>query len=112
MLDAVTALSGSGPAYFFRFAEVLAAAGHRLGLPVELAELLARETCFGAAAILEKTGETPETLRRKVTSPGGTTEAALGVFADRALDQTVDAALAAAARRAGELSAKAWEGLR
>jgi pyrroline-5-carboxylate reductase len=112
LLDAVTALSGSGPAYFFRFCELLTEAGQGLGLPPEIASLLAQETCFGAAAILETTGETPAALRRKVTSPGGTTEAALNVFADGGLSDVVEAALGAATRRAGELRTQAWEGLR
>ncbi len=112
LLDPVTALSGSGPAYFFRFCELLAEAGQRLGLAPELADMLAQETCFGAAAILETTGETPAALRRKVTSPGGTTEAALKVVAERGLSDTIEAALSAASHRAGELRTQAWEALR
>ena len=112
LIDAVTALSGSGPAYFFRFCELLSDAGAKAGLTPELAESLARHTFFGAARLAEATGETVEVLRKKVTSPGGTTEAALRVCANEGLGALVDSAVAAAAQRAEELSAAAWKGLR
>ena len=81
-LDAVTAMSGSGPAYVFYFLEAMIEAGKRLHLDENTATVLACETFKGALALMDMTGESPETLRRKVTSPGGTTEAAI-----RALDQ-------------------------
>lgn len=80
LIDAVTAVSGSGPAYFYALTEALAEAGAAAGLPDDLASELARETLIGAAALLEATGESAETLRHKVTSPKGTTEAALEVL--------------------------------
>jgi len=75
-MDAVTAVSGSGPAYVFYLAESLARAAEAAGLPREKADLLARRTVSGAARMLDG-GEDPAELRRRVTSPGGTTEAAL-----------------------------------
>jgi pyrroline-5-carboxylate reductase len=109
LLDAVTALSGSGPAYFFQFCEHLVEAACGLGLSPPLAEALSRQTFIGSAELLAVTEETPETLRKKVTSPGGTTEAALRVFQERGLGAVVAAALETACRRAGELRAHAWE---
>lgn len=104
VMDAATALSGSGPAYVFLLMETLARAGAELGLPTDLAGRLARETVTGAAALAAASGEPPEALRRNVTSPGGTTEAALEVLmAEAGLQALFDRALAAAARRAGEL---------
>ena len=79
-LDAVTAVSGSGPAYLFEFAAAFRAAAVASGLPPATAEKLAFETIRGAAKLLETSGEDPEKLRDAVTSPGGTTEAALKVF--------------------------------
>ncbi|HAQ36533.1 MAG: pyrroline-5-carboxylate reductase [Maricaulis sp.] len=79
-MGAVTALSGSGPAYVFLLAETMAAAGFAEGLPRELAERLARETIIGAAALLAESPDSPADLRRAVTSPGGTTQAALDVL--------------------------------
>lgn len=79
-ISAVTGVSGSGPAYVFLLVEALASAGEAEGLSPDLALLLARETIIGAAALLEDEGETPETLRKAVTSKGGTTEAALDVL--------------------------------
>ncbi|TVR79286.1 MAG: pyrroline-5-carboxylate reductase [Rhodospirillales bacterium] len=80
LMDAVTAVSGSGPAYVFLLAETLAEAGVAAGLPAELAARLARETVTGAAALLAAEGASPAALRRGVMSPGGTTEAALRVL--------------------------------
>jgi pyrroline-5-carboxylate reductase len=102
-LDVVTALSGSGPAYFFLLAEQLAAAGVALGLAPETAQLLARETLHGAGA-LTQSGLTLEAERAAVTSRGGTTEAALAVFARADLAGLVQQAVAAAARRGAELA--------
>lgn len=103
MLDAVTALSGSGPAYFFLFMEALQAAGQELGLPESSARLLALQTAFGAAKMALESSEDPATLRQRVTSPGGTTERALQVFQDGGFEALVKAALQAAAERSREL---------
>lgn len=99
-LDAVTALSGSGPAYFFRFAEALAQAGRDLGLDAALAERLARQTLVGAGALVaQRQGDDLATLRANVTSKGGTTEAALAAFEQGGLPTLVQAAATAAAER-------------
>ena len=103
-LDAVTALSGSGPAYVFYLIEALTEAGNNLGLPADQAAMLTIATLKGSIALLEKTGKTPEQLRRMVTSPGGTTEAALEVLKAREFKPAVVEAVAAAADRAAELS--------
>jgi pyrroline-5-carboxylate reductase len=80
LIDAVTAVSGSGPAYVFHFIECLTAAGEAAGLPAETAKLLAMQTVFGAASLAAESGEEPGELRRQVTSPNGTTAAALEVL--------------------------------
>lgn len=103
-LDAVTALSGSGPAYIFYMAEAMIAAGVEAGLPEDVAKRLAVQTVFGAGKLLAESGELPSELRRKVTSPGGTTEAALKVKIDRGFAKIVAEAIHAAARRSRELS--------
>jgi pyrroline-5-carboxylate reductase len=103
-LDIVTALSGSGPAYFFLLAEQMAAAARALGLEPAAAELLARETLRGAGALLAG----PETLaeqRSAVTSRGGTTAAALAVMEERGFNALVAAAVTAATRRGEQLAA-------
>ena len=79
-LNAVTAISGSGPAYVFHLVEALEAGARDLGLPDDIAASLARETIIGSAKLLDSTEETPETLRKNVTSPNGTTQAALDVL--------------------------------
>lgn len=105
LIDAVTAVSGSGPAYVFLMVEALAAAGVELGLSGELAMRLARQTVVGAGALLDASPLDAATLRRNVTSPGGTTAAALSVLmADGALQPLLAAAAAAAARRSRELA--------
>lgn len=106
LIDAVTAVSGSGPAYVFYFAECLAAAGAEVGLPAALAARLARATIEGAGELMRRQPETsPDELRRRVTSPGGTTAAALEVLeAPDGLAGLMRRAVAAAKRRAGELS--------
>lgn len=105
-IDAVTAISGSGPAYFFRFAEALARAGEICGLDRGTAMTLARETFKGAAALADRRNEPLDALRGEVTSPGGTTAAALAAFdRDGALDHLVERAARAAAARSHELSA-------
>lgn len=103
-LDAVTALSGSGPAYFFMLMEAMQAAGERLGLDRDQARLLTVQTALGAAKMALETQEDAAELRRRVTSPNGTTEAALKVFFDAGCMETVDQALAAAYSRADELA--------
>lgn len=103
-MDAVTALSGSGPAYIFYVAEAMIAAGVKAGLDENVARALTIQTILGAGKMLAETGEAPGELRRKVTSPGGTTEAALKVMADRQLLETFSAAIAAARNRGAELS--------
>jgi pyrroline-5-carboxylate reductase len=104
LMDAVTAVSGSGPAYFFAFVEALSAAGVRQGFDAETAYRLAAATFVGAGALLDKSGVDAAELRRRVTSPGGTTAAALKVFADRNLPEIVAEAVEAATRRGKELS--------
>lgn len=103
-LDAVTALSGSGPAYVFYFIEAMIAGGLAVGLQQQEAKLLAQQTLKGALKLLEESKESPEELRRKVTSPGGTTEAALKVLEAGAVKSNIIAAIKAAAQRAKELS--------
>jgi pyrroline-5-carboxylate reductase len=104
LLDAVTAISGSGPAYVFNLVEALAAAGVAIGLPRGAAERLARETIVGAAALLKASEESPAALRQAVTSPGGTTEAALKVLMGEAgLTPLMRLAAEAALSRAREL---------
>jgi pyrroline-5-carboxylate reductase len=104
MLDSVTALSGSGPAYIFLFTECLAEAGRRAGLPRDLADRLARATVIGAGALLAADPAPPAALRRDVTSPGGTTAAALDVLmAEDGLAPLLTRAVEAARRRSTEL---------
>lgn len=104
-LDAVTGLSGSGPAYVFHLAEGLIAAGIAQGLSPEIADQLARQTILGAATLLSESRESPATLRQNVTSPGGTTAAGLAVFANADLLGIVDRVVAAATERSIELAA-------
>lgn len=104
-LDAVTGLSGSGPAYVFHLAEGLIAAGIAQGLTPEVADVLARQTLLGAAALLSESGEDPAVLRENVTSPGGTTAAGLAVFAESDFLSLVDRVVAAAVARSVELGA-------
>ncbi len=103
-MDAVTAVSGSGPAYCFYLAEAMIAAGTQLGFSPAVAAELTVNTFKGAVALLEQRGESPETLRGKVTSPGGTTEAAIRVLDDHFVKQAFVSAILAAARRSKELS--------
>ena len=105
MMDAVTAVCGSAPAYLYAFTEALEAAGEAEGLPPDVAKALARATMAGAAALMDASGEEPAELRRQVTSPNGTTEAALKVLmADDGLGPLMRKAVAAAANRSRELS--------
>lgn len=102
-LDAITALSGSGPAYIFYLAEILIAVGEKLGLAEELSRKLTLQTIFGAAKMLVETKEDPRLLRQKVTSPGGTTEAALKILEEKKLLDIFNLALHAAKERSIEL---------
>jgi pyrroline-5-carboxylate reductase len=105
LMDAVTALSGSGPAYVFLLAEALAQAGAMVGLPATLAEKLARETVAGAGQLLRQSGEDAAMLRQNVTSPGGTTAAALAVLMrPNGLPRLIGEAIAAATARSRELA--------
>lgn len=105
-INAVGSVSGSGPAYAFYLAEAMAKAGTELGLDPELAALLAAETLAGAGAMLAEPGADAAALRRAVTSPNGTTEAAIGVFDARGLPGIVDAGMRAAADRSAEITAE------
>ncbi|OHV85051.1 pyrroline-5-carboxylate reductase [Rhizobium sp. LCM 4573] len=103
-IDAVTAVSGSGPAYVFYLVECMAEAGRKLGLPADLAMRLARETVSGAGELLHQSPEDASKLRQNVTSPGGTTAAALAVLmAEDGMQPLFDEAIAAARKRAQEL---------
>jgi pyrroline-5-carboxylate reductase len=103
-IDAVTALSGSGPAYHFLVMEAMEAAAIKLGLPAETARLLNLQTALGAARMALESRDPPEVLRQRVTSPGGTTEAALAVFEQGELIGLFEQALAAAHERSITLS--------
>jgi len=108
LIDAVTAVSGSGPAYFFLLMEEMTKAALSLGIPEEAAKTLVSRTARGAgvlAVMAEEEGETPAELRKKVTSPGGTTEAAIAVFQKRGFGEIVVEALTRARDRGRELSA-------
>ena len=106
LMDGVTAVSGSGPAYIFHMIECLAAAGVAAGLPADLSAQLARATVEGSAALSHQDGSAPETLRQNVTSPGGTTAAALAVLMDDVdgLQSVMTRAVATAANRSRELA--------
>ncbi len=105
LMDAVTAVSGSGPAYFFYVLEAMTAAGRDEGLDEETALALARQTCAGAAELLTQTGETPAELRRRVTSPGGTTQRAIESLDTDGVRDAIIRAVRAAAQRSRELDA-------
>lgn len=106
-MDAVTAVSGSGPAYVFHLAECLTAAGTRAGLPEKMAAQLAIGTVTGAAGLLDQSADDPAALRQMVTSPGGTTAAALDILmGDKGLRDLMSRAVSAAAARSKELDQK------
>ena len=105
-LDAVTAMSGSGPAYVFYYIESMIAAGAQVGLSAENASELAITTIKGAVKLLEEKGDSPQHLRHLVTTPGGTTEAAIKVLETRHFQQTIVEAIAAAAEKSRELGAR------
>ena len=104
LMDAVTAISGSGPAYFFLFIELIEKVAQELGLSADLARSLALETAFGAAKLARDSAHAPASLREQVTSPGGTTECALRVFSEAKLEAIVRQALTAARDRSVELA--------
>jgi len=104
-MDAVTAVSGSGPAYIFLLAEAMEAAALAEGLPAEAARALVLETVLGAARMLTESGEDPAELRRRVTSPGGTTQAAIETFEAGGLRELVASAIRNATERGRQLSA-------
>jgi pyrroline-5-carboxylate reductase len=103
MFDAVTAVSGSGPGFFFEYVSAYEEAAVELGFTPIQAQLLVRQTFLGSLALLQSTQETPETLRNQVTSPGGTTKAGLEALAKNQFRETIKAALLAAKNRSEEL---------
>lgn len=105
-INAVAAVSGSGPAYLFLYVEEMTAAARRLGFDEDQARLLAQQTVIGSAELLRQSGEDPAELRRKVTSPKGTTEQAILVMQEANLGDIYDRALAANVRRSEELAAE------
>jgi pyrroline-5-carboxylate reductase len=108
-IDLVTALSGSGPAYMMLMVEALTAAGVREGLDANRSHQLALDTMAGAVALMRSSGETPATLRARVTSPGGTTERGIATLQDGGFEALVAAAVAAARVRATELGERLGE---
>lgn len=106
LLDAVTALSGSGPAYFFLFMEAMANTAKNLGLPEQTARLLTTQTALGAARMAMESPDSLAELRKKVTSPGGTTEQAINTFESGDIRQLVEQALTAAKDKSIELSSQ------
>lgn len=104
LMNSVTAVSGSGPAYFFRMIEALAEAGCAQGLDADVAGRLAAQTALGAARMATETGEDPATLRRRVTSPGGTTEAGLKVLDQEGFGELIGRCVAGARARGEELA--------
>lgn len=106
LLDAVTAVSGSGPAYYFLLMELMEKTGTELGLEADAARILTLHTALGAARMALESGEAPGTLRQQVTSPAGTTEAAIKSFLSGGIEERVRAALTAARDRAIELGAE------
>ncbi len=105
LMDTVTALSGSGPAYFFALVEHMVAAAVSQGLPRDTARALAAQTCLGAGRMLSEGNEDPAVLRQRVTSPNGTTQAALESFSADGLPRIVARAIAAATHRGEEMAA-------
>lgn len=103
-LNAVTAVSGSGPAYYFLFMEAMIAAGEKLGLSKETATTLTLKTALGAATMASNSDLEPAQLRKNVTSPNGTTEQAINTFIENGLESLVDKALTAASDRSESLS--------
>lgn len=108
-LDAVTATSGSGPAYFFAFMEAMQNSAQDMGLAPDLARQLVLQTALGAARMALESGDDPASLRKKVTSPGGTTERALSILEEGGFDMLVGEAMRAAAGRSAQLSKELFE---
>jgi pyrroline-5-carboxylate reductase len=102
-MDAVTAVSGTGPAYFYFFVEAVTAAGEQAGLSRQQADVLAKQACLGAARMMLESGESPCSLREKVTSPNGTTRAAMDSMADNRVFDHIKEAVLAAWKRSREL---------
>ncbi len=102
-MDAVTAVSGSGPAYFYYFVDALTSAGEAAGLSKQQAEILAKQTCLGAARMMLEMGEPPSVLRQKVTSPGGTTQAAIESMTRNKVFEHISEGVLAAWKRSQEL---------
>ncbi|HIL41427.1 MAG TPA: pyrroline-5-carboxylate reductase [Methylococcales bacterium] len=109
LMDTVTAISGSGPAYFFLLMEAMEKSAIELGLPEQTARLLIQQTALGAAKIALESGESPELLRTKVTSPGGTTQQAISTFQNGGLETLVNQAVHAAFDRSIEMSTELGE---
>ncbi len=103
LMDAVTAVSGTGPAYFYYFCEAIIAAGEKAGLSHQEATLLATQTCLGAARMMIESSDAPDVLRKKVMSPGGTTEAAVESMLAGGVKDQVEAAVLAAWKRSQDL---------
>jgi pyrroline-5-carboxylate reductase len=103
-LDTITAISGSGPAYFFYIVEMLIKTGTKLGMTKDIAKRAALKTALGSVELLNRSGEEPSLLRKKVTSKGGTTEAAFKVFKKRGLERIMQNGITAAKKRSKELS--------
>ena len=106
LMNAVTAVSGSGPAYVFWFIDQLASAGESLGLPMEISRKLALETVLGSAKLAAQSADSPAVLRQRVTSKGGTTEAALKAFEEQKLAERFMRAVEAARDRGSELGSE------
>jgi len=104
LLDSITALSGSGPAYFFLVMEAMQAAAEKLGLNTETAQQLTLQTALGAATLAAQSSDDPATLRKRVTSPGGTTEQAINTLLDKQLVEIFDKAMQAAYDRSKQLA--------
>lgn len=103
LMDAVTAVSGTGPAYYYFFTEALMEAAKRIGLSPQYANVLAKQTALGAARMMLESGETPDVLRAKVTSPGGTTAAAVASMTESKVFESIVAGVVAAFNRSREL---------
>ena len=103
-MDAVTAISGSGPAYYFQFIDIMERSAVKMGLDSKIAHLLAVQTAFGASKMALESSDTPEILRNKVTSPGGTTEKALEIMMSGGLEKLLMSATKAAQQRSVELA--------
>ena len=105
LINTITAISGSGPAYFFKLMELMVASAVQHGLPQKTAEAISVQTALGAALLAKRSAQSPESLRQQVTSPGGTTEAALEAMHQLGLDASVRQGIAAALKRAQQLNA-------